>query len=340
MKMIRSRFFPVVFCLLLLSGCAETQLVTHWAKTLWPGEQETKSGTYKVGKPYNVDGVVYHPQENFRLVETGIASWYGPGFHAQYTANGEKYDQNELTAAHRTLQLPSIVRVTNLENGKSVIVRVNDRGPFKHGRIMDVSKRAAELLGFIGQGTARVRIEVMENESRIIAEAARRGDDTTRVASAAGTKEAEMASAAPLPEIEESAESLPESLKTPTITVEELKAPGVYAPPPARPQPSSRMAEGSVRQGRFLPAPVVSTAPVSPTGIFVQAGSFAVRENAERLKDNLSRISRTVIEPVTVNGRDMYRVKLGPIATVEEADALLEKVIRAGQGAARVVKPK
>ena len=102
---------------LMLSGCAETELVSHlFKKATWAGSQET-AGSYKVGNPYTVAGVRYHPREDFNMVETGIASWYGPNFHGKRTANGEKYDQNALTAAHRTLQMPSLVRVTNLENG-------------------------------------------------------------------------------------------------------------------------------------------------------------------------------------------------------------------------------
>src|SRR5580698_2414497 len=115
-------------------------------------------GIYKVGNPYQIDGVWYYPAEDWNYDETGIASWYGPGFQERYTANGEVYDQNDLTAAHKTLPLPSFVRVTNLDNGRSIVLRVNDRGPFARGRIIDVSRRSAQLLGFYGIGTAKVRV--------------------------------------------------------------------------------------------------------------------------------------------------------------------------------------
>ena len=101
-------------------------------------------GTYKIGAPYKIDGVTYTPQEEFNHVETGVASWYGPGFHGKSTANGEAYDQSARTAAHRTLQMPSIVRVTNLDNGMSTVVRVNDRGPFARSRVIDLSRTAAQ----------------------------------------------------------------------------------------------------------------------------------------------------------------------------------------------------
>src|SRR3546814_18900599 len=102
----------------------------------------------------------------YTFYESGIASWYGPGFHGKLTANGEGYDQDAMTAAHRTLPMPSLVQVTKLENGHSVRVRVNDRGPYAHGRIIDMSKRSAELLGFTNQGTAKVRVQVLEEIGR------------------------------------------------------------------------------------------------------------------------------------------------------------------------------
>ncbi len=119
-----------------------------------------------MGNPYKVLGRWYYPKEDYSYSETGTASWYGPDFHAKRTANGEKYNMHSLTAAHRTLPLPSIVRITNLENGRSLVVRVNDRGPYARNRIVDVSKKVAQLLGFLEKGTAKVRVEVLEKESK------------------------------------------------------------------------------------------------------------------------------------------------------------------------------
>jgi rare lipoprotein A len=116
-------------------------------------------GTYRVGKPYIVAGRVYVPEEDTSYREEGIASWYGDDFHGRQTANGEVFDMASLTAAHPTLPMPSYARVTNLANGKSLIVRVNDRGPYHGNRLIDVSNRAAELLEFKGNGVARVRVE-------------------------------------------------------------------------------------------------------------------------------------------------------------------------------------
>ncbi|THD74607.1 MAG: septal ring lytic transglycosylase RlpA family protein [Bradyrhizobium sp.] len=116
-------------------------------------------GTYRVGKPYTVGGRVYVPEEDANYREEGLASWYGDDFHGRLTANGEVFDMASLTAAHPTLPMPCYARVTNLSNGKSLIVRVNDRGPYHGDRVMDVSSRAAELLEFKGNGVARVRVE-------------------------------------------------------------------------------------------------------------------------------------------------------------------------------------
>lgn len=116
---------------------------------------------YKPLNPYVIREVRYEPREDYDYDETGIASWYGPGFHGKQTANGETYDQMALTAAHKTLPLPSCVRVTNLENGLSIVLRVNDRGPFYPGRIIDVSQRAAQILGFQRQGTTRIRVQIL-----------------------------------------------------------------------------------------------------------------------------------------------------------------------------------
>ena len=116
-------------------------------------------GHYMVGKPYRVAGRTYIPRDNPRYSKVGLASWYGSAFHGRLTANGEVYDVNGLTAAHPTLPLPSYVRVTNLENGRSLVVRVNDRGPFAHNRLIDVSSRVADMLGFKQQGTAKVRVD-------------------------------------------------------------------------------------------------------------------------------------------------------------------------------------
>ena len=150
-----------------LAGCAETTLVANGSKLAT--EDQNNVPPYKLGKPYQIDGAWYYPKVDYDYNETGIASWYGPDFHGKSTANGEVFDQNALTAAHKTLPMPTLVRVTNLENGRSIEVRINDRGPFVNNRIIDLTRRGAQLLGFEAQGTARVRVQVMKEDSILLA---------------------------------------------------------------------------------------------------------------------------------------------------------------------------
>jgi rare lipoprotein A len=136
-----------------LTACATSpaQMPVH-SKRGW-------DGTTKIGKPYQVAGVWYYPEDRKDYEEEGIASWYGADFHNRLTANGEIFDMNAVSAAHKTLPMPSYVTVTNLDNGREITVRVNDRGPFKPGRIIDMSRRAAQILGMDATGTARVRVK-------------------------------------------------------------------------------------------------------------------------------------------------------------------------------------
>lgn len=135
-------------------GVSSSPRVVEWGEDVPKG-----GGTYRVGKPYTVAGRTYVPEEDVNYRAEGLASWYGPDFHGRQTANGEVFDMRSLTAAHPTLPLPSYVRVTNVANGRSIILRVNDRGPYHQNRLIDVSIKAADMLGFQSNGVARVRVE-------------------------------------------------------------------------------------------------------------------------------------------------------------------------------------
>jgi len=155
----------VVLCFV-LAACSNSRRVdplygvSASPRVVDSGEPVPKGGgVYRLGQPYTVAGQVYVPEENSHYSAVGLASWYGDDFHGRQTANGEVFDLNGISAAHPTLPLPCYVRVTNLNNGRSLIVRVNDRGPYRSGRIIDVSVRAAQLLGFRSRGTAQVRVE-------------------------------------------------------------------------------------------------------------------------------------------------------------------------------------
>lgn len=278
-------------------------------------------GTYKVGTPYQINGVWYYPQVDYNYNQTGIASWYGPGFHTKVTANGEAYNENELTAAHQTLPMPSLVRVTNLENGRSIVVRINDRGPFVAGRIIDMSRRGAQLLGFDQKGTAKVRVEVLADESRAIAAAAM---NATQVAGAT---------------MSDDGAPIPKAAPRPSVTVE--GAP----PPPSRPQSPrtvtapTTLAGSTTDDGRFMPAPVVEQKPLppGPQRIYVQAGAFTVYDNANRLRARLNSISPTAISQAMVGDTQFFRVRVGPFDNVDRADQVLAQVLATGTNGARII---
>lgn len=306
------RVLVSVTCLLALAACAEVELVSHAAKQVQPPSRTHGEGQYKIGNPYQIDGVWYYPKVDYDYRETGIASWYGPNFHGKVTANGEVYNQYDLTAAHRTLPMPSMVRVTNLENGRSIAVRVNDRGPFKNGRIIDLSTRAAQLLGFQQVGTAKVMVEILEPESR-------------QLASLAQSREA--------------AGTAPEAV--PVIAVQSSPIDGVangnYG---ATPMPVAVAdAQSAARPPLIEPEPDgrVTRQPVRATNIYVQAGAFVLRENALRLGARLSIFGPTSITESFKGQQRFYRVRLGPVNSVDDADRLLATLLQNGHKDARVV---
>jgi len=307
---------------LLLSACGSRPPAAP------PGPAAAESsghGIYKVGQPYQINGVWYYPKEDFAYDETGIASWYGEDFHGKFTANGEVFNLNALTAAHRTLPMPSIVEVTNLDNGRSMALRVNDRGPYKRGRIIDLSRRAAQLLGFEGTGTARVRVRILVPESIQAASLARKnGGEDRQVADAAQAAPRDRVTAEALPGAPgmQVASTEVATLPPPAAGASAVAAPAIAEPPPPAPQP--------------LPEQV-TVEPVKATQLFVQAGAYAVGENALRVKSRIDALGPVKVYAVRVNGVDLYRVRLGPVASVAEADRLLGRVIDAGLGEARIV---
>src|SRR5664280_443588 len=134
--------------------------VSTSARVVADGQPVPKGGgVYRVGKPYSVGGREYVPQEDVNYSAVGLASWYGDDFHGRYTANGEIFDMNSISAAHPTMPLPSYARVTNLANHRSIVVRVNDRGPYVGNRVIDLSVKTAKILGFYGNGVAKVKVE-------------------------------------------------------------------------------------------------------------------------------------------------------------------------------------
>ncbi|WP_421791602.1 septal ring lytic transglycosylase RlpA family protein [Hyphobacterium sp.] len=161
----------VLACAAMLAACSSSAHVVRGlsvsAPVIGSGSSSsarlnrTGAGEQKIGRPYTINGRTYVPARDDDYDEIGVSSWYGPNFHGRPTANGEIFDQNELSAAHPTLPIPALIEVTNLENGRTQVLRLNDRGPFARDRILDVSRAAAIELGFLQQGTARVRVRYL-----------------------------------------------------------------------------------------------------------------------------------------------------------------------------------
>jgi rare lipoprotein A len=299
-------------------------------------------GRYLVGEPYQVAGVWYRPHAQPDYDRVGKASWYGQLFHGRYTANGEIYDMNRLSAAHPTLPLPVYAHVTNLENGRSIIVRVNDRGPYRKDRIIDLSRRSAEVLGFRRSGTATVRV-------RYLRRAPLSGDDSYERQYLASRGYRQVA-----------AKATSDSETQDPIAVASF--PGVPAPPTpdraerpiavaARPaRPEERAADvamlDSDTQLKASPESTGSTGPPVQTqlrrigsadGPAIQAGSFKNRDNAERARATLSAIAPVDVAEVDVGGEVYFRVRVGPFADEIEAVAALPRVRAAGYDGAKIV---
>ena len=235
----------------------------------------------------------------------GTASWYGRKFHGQRTTSGEVYDMYGMTAAHPTLPIPSFARVTNLENRRSVVVRINDRGPFASGRIMDVSYAAAHRLGFASSGSAQVEVENLLPQI------------PTMTATAAASPAPASAAAIAAPPREPEPAAMVRLVPTPTLTATPL------APPQAEPSPPAR-----AEQPASVPEPEQAL-PISSehSGIFLQLGAFSVRANAESFRSRLASRIEGIGAPLGVEQREkLFRVQLGPFRDRAEANDAARQV--------------
>lgn len=293
---------PMTSRALLTVVCAAALLGLAACSTTDVAPDGMNGGYYKVGSPYQIKGVWYYPKEDPSYDETGVASWYGDDFHGRKTANGEIYNMNSLTAAHRTLPMPSFVDVTNLENGKQVRLRVNDRGPYARGRIIDVSRRAAELLGFKDKGVAKVRVSFAGTV---------RGTD--KVSSA-------PVNAAPLTAVTVSPSGPGDA------TAREVRTASLA---PDIPMVGSGVdaLEGQVRQ-----VPVRGG-----QDLWILTGVFESRSNATRQLAQLNKAGQATVDETRKDGKSVFRVRLGPIATVPAADAKLDQVIEMGFNGAQII---
>jgi rare lipoprotein A len=309
-----------LFLLLVLAACADKK------------PPPPTVGDYKVGKPYEVLGVWYYPKEDWDYRETGIASWYGPGFHGKRTANGEVFNENDVTAAHPTLPLPTMVQVTNLENGRSIKVRINDRGPFANNRIIDLSKRSAQLLDIERAGTAKVLVEILPDETRqLIAMAKGQAADDADVPQAAPVGQVQTKSLTGAAPASPTAPGQPQPQLQKQLQPTLPQTTALPQPAPLQPQPQP--------QPQLVPLanqPVQQVA-VQPSSLYIQAGSFASPTNAENLRTRLGAFGNAFVAAARIGTQDFYRVRVGPLASVSEADGTLNRMIAAGYSESHIV---
>ncbi|WEX07189.1 septal ring lytic transglycosylase RlpA family protein [Chelativorans sp. AA-79] len=318
-------------------------------------------GRYQVGKPYQIKGRWYRPKEDPDYVAEGKASWYGDAFHGRLTANGEVYDMTHLSAAHPTMPLPSYARVTNVNNGSSVVVRVNDRGPFAKDRVIDLSKRAAELLDYKHAGVARVRVEYVgpaplngRDDEYLMASyqpggmpdpsdglptgvmVAMAGPTPTQpvpsaaVAFASQPDLTESAATVALPQVGPLVPDRPDVIPT-IIQTAEIAALS-YAD--QRVSAASRVFDAVVDPG--LDAQAVqdwwagrsASAGQPAEGSFVNLGAWTSREDAERIMHSLSGLGRLVIEPARSPDGQVFVLSLVP-----DGHAGLDEVLQAAWAA-------
>lgn len=287
-----------------LAGCG---IVHHRASQPEPRPR------FVLGEAYQSGEVWYYPSESFSLVQTGLASVLSDD-HPALTTDGERFDQSALAAAHQTLQLPAIVRLTNLDNGRQVRVRINDRGPPSAARLVAVTKRTADLLGFPPAGVARVRLEVEEPASHALVDSLAGAPGPMLAIDAAPRGDVQTAGLAPPPGV--SGQS--------GIRVTPETPLGIDATARTLPSVPAR-----------LPETVLHLA-AEPGPLYVDLGMFSNREFAERQRARVSGLAPE-LQRVQRGRTEIYRVRIGPLTTVAAAEVALDHALRTGVSDARIV---
>ncbi|WP_051881922.1 septal ring lytic transglycosylase RlpA family protein [Parvularcula oceani] len=271
----------------------------------------------KIGKPYKINGVWYRPEHDPGYDRMGVASWYGPKFHGKLTANGEVFDMNRLTAAHPTLPLPSLVRVTNLDNGRQVVVRVNDRGPFASDRILDLSRAAADELGSRQAGLARVRVQYLGPGSMREAITRVGEPEAYRDGRYAMVKEPKVGAIPQTVEtrIEEGGEFEGETVRGIAVVVAEAEEAVVEVPVAPAPEPE-------------------------PQQYYVQIGAFTSPENAASASARLPRAVPISLSTDEQSSVPLHRLRIGPYEHEFPAREALRVAQKAGFPDAHIVSAR
>lgn len=321
----------IILMILVVAGCSSNS-------------KRTAAPLKATSRPYTIKGIRYQPQHHYEYEESGLASYYGvrDGFHGKKTATGETFNAHDLTAAHKTLPIPSVVRVTNLDNGRALMLKVNDRGPFHDGRIIDVSQKAAKMLGFYMKGTANVKVECIVEES--LALQGKPLDHMPTMIAQANIPEAGEIPPAKHRAIDQS--RLPVQMMlaqaSPGPTGREVptpkKRPGWTAVKELLTPAEKGMAYASAKYNE-KPSTSIATA-ARPSGIFIQAGTFSKYNNAHRLTQKLKPLTKGVpvrLNTVAVNKTPMFTVRLGPVQNSVEAEQLIKRMSQAGYYDAKII---
>lgn len=312
MKM--KQLFTTILATGLLSGCSENGFFFHSNSDYADDEAQ---GVYYIGEPYQIKGVLYTPAEDMNYSEKGVATWYTRDSQNRLTTNGELFDDELMTAAHKTLPLPSIVRITNLENGDTAIVRVNDRGPAVNNRLIDVSKKVAEVLEMPETGTVKVQVDILpEESSRLKAELEEYIDPNDT------EFETQQAVSTPLYQGDEA--SLKPIYNGENIvtgsTLEPISDESGLETIPLAVSQTDTAAHPPLKKSAKEPAPA------SMGSWFIQAGAFGNKANVDKA---LNVLGQFIPVSTTEIGR-LTAVRVGPFATKAEAEKFLEKVRQAG----------
>lgn len=295
-------------------------------------------GTYKLGSPYKVAERWYVPREDPGYDRKGIGSWYGDDFHGRKTANGEIFDMNALTAAHPTLPLPCYAYVTNLTNGRTILVRINDRGPYANDRIIDLSHASARALGYEARGTVPVRVRYAgraplngddRQERQFLAAQTWRGGNGPAVAS---VYPAEKAYSAPAESYDAPSSAPPTARWSPQsyrAAIAGKPAPVEFSPPPA-PALTGALPQRAALGG-YDPAAAASRS-------YVQVGIFRDRNNAERLRHDLASLGPVEIAALNSADGTFYRVRIGPLSNPAARAAQAEVSSKGLSGSTLVVE--
>jgi len=316
-----------------LTACASTQQRYPLAD-LRDTNTPSSGALHGTEKPYQVNGQWYYPKADPSYDEVGTASWYGYPFQQRHTANGEVFDQTLISAAHKTLPLPCIVEVTNLENGRKIRVRVNDRGPFVDGRLIDLSKAAAQQLGFDRQGTTRVRVRYISAAQPLAAPGLMQAAYQPGPSYSAQPYTSHSYSQSPSADGFDGIEQADRSGRIRPDAVQPIQSESDDGPPAVSRNMSHY--DSSISASTLQPLPV--STPSYFGGYSVQAGAFGSRYAADRAVARLTAAGAAQVTPISRNGGTLYRVTVGAFGDPGAAAAAKLKVIASGFADAKVVQ--